>query len=1113
MFKDVGNRTSFPDIPSLHLTTMLFLVTCTLLFLIPASGFAQATSGTLSGTVTDPSGAVIPNATVTITDADRGTTVTTTTNAEGFFTRTQLPNGRYNVKITANGFKTAQQNDLIVNIDRETKTSISLQTGEVQQAVQVVGNESPVLTTDRAEISTTIPSRQLEQLPTLSQNVTSLELLAPGTVHNTYEIAGAENPQGGQANNTNGLLFGFTNRQIDGADDMDAVLGIQVVNPPPDSLDQMKVTTSNYDAEFGRSGGSFVEYSTKSGTNQFHGDLFEFLRNDLFDARNEFTEAPPFSKQPLRFNQFGGSIGGPIKRNKLFFFGTYQGQRERLGGGFQEFVPSAAQRAGDMTAFGGKQLAPGDISPVATKLLAMIPLPNVGTNTFLGTGSVKFDSDQYDARVDYNLNENNRLFFRYDLFKDTINSPAIFGLAGGPSISSLYGPGNSTGQNHNGAVNYNHVFSPTLLLNLRYSYFRYQVDVLPVDYGTTTASDVGIPGINLGDPNSSGLSNFIFNGSKLSGTTIAGFPSSGFQFGTTIGTNAPLHELEQLHQLSPNITKEFGKHEFKFGGDYRWVVNFRAGSDFSRRGTFTFNSTVDTPLGTAIDKSNGKPATSDAFESFLLGLPSEFQRFEFLGNPKEYEQDVFAFAQDRWRVTPKLTLSLGLRWELYTAPYTNRGNGSNFNIQTGQLMVAGIGGVDRYTNINTRKNNFAPRLGVAYQLAPKTVIRAGYGRSFFPNFFSIQITHNFPVDFVQDLTTSVGSPLPFTLSQGPPVPVAPVIPPSGTLPLPPGVGATGIPLNRKTAYVDMYNLAIQQELGKNFSVQVAYVGNNARHLYDFYDLNAPVPEAGPSDAHRPYNVPPLNYTQDITGFGNDLSSNYNSLQVSAEKRMSAWYSLTAQYTWSKVLNYGDNSREFGPYDLHSQYGPAGFDRRHAFSLGHVIELPFGPGRPFLQNMNGLERALVAGWQFSGVTTAYSGRPFTPIYGDNSSLNSTYSLRAFQVGDPTANVPAGLDFNPAAYLTVAQVQDPTSGLAFKEGNAGRNSLRGPGFFSADWELGKDFKVTERQTLHFAWQNFNAFNNVNRGLPVNDLTSSSVGQISSLETFAIPRTMQFSLKYSF
>lgn len=1096
MFKDVGSRTFFANTSRLCVSTLVFVLSCALMLMIPIRSFAQATSGTLSGTVTDPSGAVIPNANVTITDADRGTTVTTTTNAEGFFTRTQLPNGRYNLKIAANGFKTAQQNDLIVNIDRETKTSIKLEPGEVQQSVQVVGNESPVLTTDRAEISTTIPSRQLEQLPTLSQNVTSLELLAPGTVHNTYEIAGAENPQGGQANNTNGLLFGFTNRQIDGADDMDAVLGIQVVNPPPDSLDQMKVTTSNYDAEFGRSGGSFVEYSTKSGTNQFHGDLFEFLRNDLFNARNEYTEAPPFPKQPLRFNQFGGSIGGPIIHNKLFFFGTYQGQRERLGGGFQEFVPSAAERAGDLSAIGGPVLAPGAISPVASKLLSMIPLPNIGTNTYLATGSVKFDSDQYDTRLDYNINENNRMFFRYDLFKDTINSPAIFGLAGGPSINSLYGPGNSTGQNHNGAVNYNHVFGPTLLLNLRYSYFRYQVDVLPVDYGTTTASDVGIPGINLGDPNSSGLSNFIFNGTALSGTTVAGFPSSSFQFGTTIGTNAPLHELEQLHQLSPVVTKELGNHELKFGGDYRWVVNYRAGSDFSRRGQFTFNSNVATPYG----------VTTDAFESFLLGYPSQFQRFEFLGNPKEYEQDVFAFGQDRWRITPKLTLSLGLRWELYTAPYANRGNGSNFNIQTGQLMVAGIGNVDRYTNINTRKNNFAPRLGIAYQLTPKTVIRAGYGRSFFPNFFSIQITHNYPVDFVQDLTAPVGSPLTFNLSQGPPLPVAPAIPSDGLLPLPPGVGATGIPLNRKTAYVDMYNLAIQQELGKNFSLQLAYVGNNARHLYDFYDLNAPVPGPGNSDFNRPY-FPTFGYTQDITGFGNDLSSNYNSLQVSAEKRMSTWYSLTAQYTWSKVLNYGDNSREFGPYNLQSQYGPAGFDRRHAFSLGHVLDLPFGPGRPFMQNMNGFERALVGGWQFTGVTTAYSGRPFTPIYGNNSSLNSTYSLRAFQVGDPTVNVPAGLQFNPAAYLPVSAVP------AFQEGNAGRNSLRGPAFFSADWELGKDFHLTERQTLHFAWQNFNAFNNVNRGLPVNDLTSSSVGQITSLETFAIPRTMQFSLKYSF
>lgn len=1075
------------------------VITLALLCFFCQNSTAQATSGTLTGVVTDPTGAVVPHANVTIKDTQHGSGVTATTGADGLFTRTQLPNGIYDVTISAEGFKPTEQNNIVVNIDRETRINVTLALGTASQTVQVVGNEAPVLVTDRAEISTTLPSSDLIQIPTLGQNVTQLELLAPGTVRNTYDIAGAENPQGGQANNTNGLLFGFTNRQIDGADDMDAVLGIQVVNPPPDSLDEMKVTTSNYDAEFGRSGGSFVSYTTKSGSNDLHGDLFEYLRNNYFNARNPYTEI--IRQQPLRFNQFGGSIGGKIIRDKLFFFGTYQGQRQRLGGGFQEFVPTAAERAGDLTGIGGPVLPAGAISPVASKLLGMIPLPNIGTNTFLGTGSVKFNSDQYDARVDYTIGHNDRMFFRYDLFRDTINSPAIFGLAGGPSFSSLYGPGNASGQNHNGAVNWNHVFGPSWLLNLRYSYFRYQIDNLPVDYGTNTATSVGIPGINLGTADTTGLSNFVFNGTALSGTTVAGFPSSSFQFGTTINTNAPLHELEQLHQLSPVATKELGNHEIKFGGDYRWVVNFRSSSDFSQRGAFGFNSGVATPFG----------VTTDALESFLLGYPSTFQRFQFLGIPKEYEQDVFAFVQDRWRVNPKLTLSLGLRWEMYTAPYARRGDGANFNLQTGQLMVAGLGGVDRYTNINTRYDNLAPRIGVAYQATPRTVIRAGYGRSYFPNFFSIQISHNYPVDYAQDLTASTGTALPFTLSQGPPLPVPPAVPANGLLTLPAGVGATGIPLNRKNAYVDMYNVAIQHEIAKNFSLQVAFVGNQARHLYDFYNANAPVPGPGLSNDNRPY-FPTFGYTQDITAFANDLSSNYNSLQVTADKRLSSWYSLTAQYTYAKALNYGDNSREFNPYDLAADYGPAGFDRTHAFSLGHVLQVPFGRGRKYFQNMNRAEDLVLGGWQFTGMTTAYSGRPYTAIYGTTTSLNSSFSLKAFQVGDPNTNVPAGLQFNPAAYVPISTVLSSPA-YAFKEGNAGRNSLRGPGFFEADWELGKTFRITERQSLAFAWQNFNTFNNVNRGLPVNDLTSSNVGTITSLETFAVPRTMQFSLRYSF
>jgi hypothetical protein len=419
--------------------------------------------------------------------------------------------------------------------------------------------------------------------------------------------------------------------------------------------------------------------------------------------------------------------------------------------------------------------------------------------------------------------------------------------------------------------------------------------------------------------------------------------------------------------------------------------------------------------------------------------------------------------------------------------------------------------VDRYTNINTRKDNFAPRIGIAYQLTPKTVVRAGYGRSYFPNFFSIQISHNYPVDYAQSLTASTGTALPFTLSQGPPLPVPPAVPANGLLPLPADVSATGIPLNRKNAYVEMYNVAIQHEVGKNFSLQVAYVGNQARHLYDFYNANAPIPGPGLSNNNRPY-FSTFGYTQDITAFANDLSSNYNSLQISAEKRMSAWYSLTGQYTYSRNNNYGDNSREFNPYNLRADYGPSGWDRTHAFSLGHVLQIPIGPGRKFFTNMNRPERLILGGWQFTGMTTAYSGRPFTPIYGTTTSLNSNFPLKAFETGNPNANIPQGAGFNPGAYVPIATVlSDPT--YAFREGNAGRNSLRGPGFFEADWSLGKTFQITERQALAFAWQNFNALNNVNRGLPVNDLTSSNVGAFTSLETFAVPRTMQFSLRYTF
>jgi hypothetical protein len=1078
-----------------------------ILLLMPVRMPGQVTSGTITGDVADSSGAVVPNATVVITDVDRGTHYSASSNATGLFLKTQIPNGRYHVRVEARGFAVYEQ-DAVVNVNQETRIYASLKPAGAQQTVEVRATE-PILITDRPEVSTTLSSQPLNNLPTLGQNVTQLEVLSPGTLHNTFEIGTNENPQGGIATNTNGLLFGFTNRQIDGADDMDAVLGIEVVNPPPDSLQEMKSATSNYDAEFGRAGGSIVQYVTKSGTNQFHGDLFEFLRNDFFDAANPFTETNGIL--PLRFNQFGGSLCAPIVKDKLFIFGVYEGQRQRIGSGVVTTVPTEAERNGDLSAFpnqifnfnpatGAKTPFPNNvipsqlISPAAKNILALLPAPTNGNlvDNFVGNGSVVYDTNQYDGRLDYFLTEKDRMFARYDYFAANIQVPSAFGnILGGPSVDSSLGNGTSRGRNQNLVFDYTHTFNPNLLAEMRYSYFRYRINVEPNDFGSNTATQIGIPNINLGTSDTAGIPDFVFNGSRLATTQqVGGQP---FEIGTSIGTNAPLHELEQLHQGSGTVSKIWGNHNLKFGGDFRHISNLRSSSDTSRRGVFQFNADV-----TGINGSTG-----DAFASFLLGLPSSFSRFLFLGNPIEYEFDVFSFIQDQWRVTRKLTLSYGLRWEIYSPPYANAGDGSNFDFNTGQLLVVNTGSVDKYMNINTRLNNFAPRLGAAYAINPGLVVRAGYGRSYFPNFFSIQVSQNFPVNFRQDLTSSTGVPLGFNLSQGPPLPTPPVVPASGILPLPSGVSAAGIPLDRKTAYVDMWNLAIQKEIARNFTVQAAYVGNVARHLFSFLNPNAPVPGPGPSNDNRPF-FPTFGYTQDLSEFCTCFSSNYNSLQLSTQRRFSNGYFLTAQYTYSKVLNYGDDSAEYGPFDLAGQYGPAGFDRTQAFTVGHEVDLPFGPGHHFFPNMNGIAKTFFGGWEFNGVTSAYSGRPFTPVLSSNTALNSNFPLRPNLVGDPGVNVPAGLAFNPATFAAPAP---------FTEGNAGRNSLRGPAFFDADWGLSKTFVLTERTNLKFAWQNFNVFNHPNLGLPNNVVDSPGAGQFTSLETFALPRTMQFSLRLSF
>lgn len=1095
-----------------HLFGTILLTSC-------ASLYGQATSGNLIGTVTDPGGAVIPDVKIKITSQDRGTVYNTTSNESGNYSQVHILPGLYTLEFSASGFQRFTVKDVLVGLDRSTRVDAQLVVGQVSEEVSVTA-VAPPLVTDRAEVSASLASKQVNELPTLNRNFTALQLLMPGAQKTSWQHATSENPQQGIQINTNGQRFGSNNFMIDGADNNDPVLGIIVVNPAIDSVSEFKYTTGNYDAEYAQAGGAVLQIETKTGTNNYHGSLFEFLQNNITNARNPFSE--PNGPPPLRWNQFGGSFGGPIKKNKLFFFGDYQGTRRRTGGSIQTTVPTAAERIGDFSALGvpifdpmsgnadgsgrsqfpNNQLPANRISPAAKNLVALLPAPNFGppgayNNNFISSGSEAFNSDQFDIRADHTVKDNFRYFSRYSYAKFDKNSPAAFGpSAGGPSFPTINFAGISDVRNQNLVGGFNDVLNPTLLTDFRFGYVRYRVNVQSLDYGKNSGEAAGIPNVNFsGRPDTSGLPEFRIDGN-------GGFREG---FGLDIGQcNCPLYEREWVLQFVNTWTKVKGNHTIKWGADVRRAQNIRVPSDQTRNGEFIFSPVV---TGSADVSGSGLgPA------AFMLGMPSGFSRFwqtvtEF---PEDFQWRMFYFVQDTWRVTAKLTLSYGLRWDTwFPNQSTLKGGGSRYNVVTNNFEIVGYGDNDQGANVRTQWHNFSPRFALAYALDKNTVIRTGWGRSYYEEIFGANfnnIAYNYPTVITQSLPqVNSFTPL-FQLSNGPPTPAVPQIPSNGLLPLPPDVGASYIPQNLKYPNVDSWNFTLERLLVGDLTATVSYVGNVGRHEQFGVPLNQAVPGPGPFNPRRPL-FQKFGISQGVNDASNAASNSYNGLQTKLTKRFSHGLSLLAGYTLSKTLNYPGG---VGPaIGNRVTRGPADWDRKHVLSIGHTYELPFGRGRPYLHGMPRAGEYILGGWQFAGITQYQTGWPFSPGLNNNASINADVSTPPdFVMGADPYNVPGGQNrdhwFNPAAYAIPAP---------YKYGNAGRNSLRGPSLFTADWSLSKRFNVTEKTLLEFRWETFNTFNHTNLANP-NGAIDAGVGSAAVITSISNPmRQMQFGLRLDF
>lgn len=1129
-----------------------------ILLLLTGSAVAQATSGNITGTVVDSSGAALSGAQITITDLDRGAVYHIQANSDGNFSQTHLLAGHYSVAVESAGFSTVTQNTTVV-VDATTQLSVQLSPGQVQTTIRV-SDAIPLIVSDRAEIATTLTGTQIQELPVLDRNVTNLLLQIPGTQLNTWAHSAAENPEQGIQANANGQFFTANGFLLDGTENESAILGIAVINPNIDSLQDFKVSTSNYDAEFGAASGALLQATTKSGTNEWHGSLFEYLRNDVTNATNPFTQINP----SLRWNQFGGSVGFPILKDKLFGFFDYQGTRRRTGGSVLTTVPTADERNGNLTALLGDYICSGgsvsatpcaspamvttteggqvpaqagmvfdpntgnpatgtgrqvysqngqvNIIPVAApmaKLLALVPLPNTGGgaiyNNFISDGVQAFDTDQYDGRVDYNLNQSTHIFGRYTLADYNNNAPAAFGAAGGgPSAFSF--SGDSIDRNQSLALGLDHTFTPSLITDGRFGFYRYRIRVQPGDAGTTPATDAGLPGLNTGSASTTGLPAFYING------------NGGFNFGYGLGVNqcnCPLKETENQFQWVNNWTKIAGDHTIKFGIDVRRSQQQRIPSDLHRSGEITFTDSV-TGSPELDTLAAGQASTGAALASFLLGLPSTFGRYYTAYDyyPGLRETRLFLFVQDSWRITPRLTVTYGLRWEDYLPQTAAKAGGAGtFDPSTGDVLVAGVGGIPLNLGVKPYNLGFAPRLGSAFQLDDKTVVRAGFGISFNPGglgaVFGQGADYNPPIVNAQSVNQNNNYIAPFSLLNGPPAPPEPAVGSNGTYPLPDGIGINYF-LSPANSYripeVYFWNVAVQRRLTHTLAAEVAYVGNVGRHLYETLNANQAVPGPGDVDPRRPYYVL-YGLEQGLYQYCNCDNSNYNGLQTKLQQQLSHGLDFLLTYTWSKALTDTEGgSVPANSYDVRADYGPASWDRTQTLTFQHNWNIPVGKNGYWKLNNNRVADTILGGWRLSGVHTVASGLPFTPNVSNAPLLNDPdfAALRADVVGNwHVSNPNANEWFNPAAF---SEPEQP-----YRQGTAGRNSLRGPNLWESDLSLAKNLLSGEHRSLEIRADAFNVFNHANLALPNSTIDVSGAGQITAIQ---VPmRQMQFGLHFHF
>lgn len=1173
---------------------LLFAVTAAL----PAS--AQAVYGSIFGTVTDNTGAVIPNATITVTDISKNTSVTAVTNGSGQYRVEHLIPDTYQVTAAAPGFSQSSAPNVVVFADTAPKVDLQLQVGAVSNTVTVTAG-APLLTTDRADVSTILNTRAITTLPNLQRNFTSFELLTPGTTYIGWSVGQDTNPQQSQQIEVNGQLPFATGYELDGTDNQDPIQGVAVINPNLDAVSEMKVTSQDYDAEFGGAVAGMVTAQTKSGSNSFHGSLFEYRRSDAQQARNPFNQIGPNSIPSFVHNQFGGSIGGPILRDKLFFFGDYQGLREKTGTTITTTVPTATAHTsctsgGDCnlsdylnpalgggaqyqaydpqsntggtagrTAFAGNIIPAGRLSAPAVALISKMPLPNFGNGSifdnFAGSGSGGFDTDQFDVRIDAQMSQKFHSFGRYTRFNSDLNGAPVFGAAGGPGFGLNNFAGTDNAVDQNVAAGGDYALSNSWLTDFRFGWFRIYINDVGPDFDQPLGTQLGIGGVNQGDlAITGGLPQF-----NISVPANGSNGSSVVSYGTT--TNL-YEQTESQYQFVNNWSHLMGNHNIRFGADIRYALNHLVGVNNNNlpSGQFQFPGTI-----TAGPSSQGL-----GYATFVLGDIGTFNRTAIQNtNAAERQRRWFFYAQDQWRATQKLTVNYGVRWDLFfPETVAGKGQGGLLDLQSGNVRIAGYGPYNDSMNVNMEYSHVSPRIGLAWQVFPRTVVRVGYGRAYgmgwSGDIFGEVLTFSYPTAVTQNFTPSSNfSPIGFDLAAGPPAYVFPPIPSDGNYPLPDTIQLPTRPLTMRIPTIDAWNFTIQQELSRSMSLQIGYVGSHGIHnMFDSSnqaDVNQPtiagfdcVASGAPTGCNEPINpdtglpytknerqpyfdgtaqklgVPfgvPHGWTQSFRYNANQATTKYNALQVIFQKRFSQGFQILSHYTWSQARA---NESDYFFMDSKADFGNSYYNRRNVFVFTGNWDMPFGKGKAVAANAPGFVNQLIGGFSLNGTWTWEGGLPFTPSYSlctqdqDIDGQGGTMCRPNGLGSGPQATLHTG-SFDPVAHQV--RYFNPVPTLAFAGdvegpyerpnpgtfGDMQRNSLWGPGLVNVDAAVSKKFFLTERLNFQLEAQAFNVFNHPNLGQPSGcvDCGASSgiiTGIVASQDGTTM-RRLQFSARFEF